>query len=108
MDYYSVLGPIDPQYGETGLSGVGYLAKFNELKEQINNSDSSIMKEKSQIKAEQNNPYEKVFDDAKRQLKKLGNVEHLNDITDDEQSHSISIPFPYSNHSEKPYNFNSH
>ena len=41
MDYYSVLGPIDPQYGETGLSGVGYLAKFNELKEQINNSDSS-------------------------------------------------------------------
>lgn len=41
MDYYSVLGPIDPQYGETGLSGVGYLTKFNELKEQINNSDSS-------------------------------------------------------------------
>lgn len=67
------------------------------------------MKEKSQVKAEQqNNPYEKVFDDAKRQLKKLGTVEHLNDIIDDEQGHPISIPFPYGNHSEKPYNFNSH
>ena len=41
MDYYSVLGPIDPQYGDSGLSGVGYLTKFKEIKEQINVSESS-------------------------------------------------------------------
>ena len=41
MDYYSVLGPIDPQYGDSGLSGVGYLTKFNEIKKQINDSESS-------------------------------------------------------------------
>jgi len=44
MDYYSVLGPIDPHYrGEDGrlLSGVGYLTKFKELKEIINESDGS-------------------------------------------------------------------
>jgi len=39
MDYYSVLGPIDPQYpGEDGrfLPGMGYLAKFEELRDLIN------------------------------------------------------------------------
>ncbi len=40
MDYYSILGPIDPQMSdETGgqlLPGSGYLAKFKELLEQIN------------------------------------------------------------------------
>lgn len=41
MDYYSVLGPIDPQYGDSGLSGVGYLTKFNEITKQINDSESS-------------------------------------------------------------------
>lgn len=34
MDYYSVLGPIDPQYA--GLPGAGYLAKFKELTNRIN------------------------------------------------------------------------
>lgn len=40
MDYYSVLGPIDPQYpGEDGkyVPGMGYLAKFQELLEKVNN-----------------------------------------------------------------------
>lgn len=40
MDYYSVLGPIDPQYpGEDGkyVPGMGYLAKFQELLERVNN-----------------------------------------------------------------------
>lgn len=41
MDYYSVLGPIDPQYpGENGdeyVPGMGYLAKFQELMETVNN-----------------------------------------------------------------------
>lgn len=47
MDYYSVLGPIDPQYqdseGKQLLPGVGYLSKFNELINKINdpNTESS-------------------------------------------------------------------
>lgn len=40
MDYYSILGPIDPQVpdesGGTLLPGAGYLAKFQELVEEIN------------------------------------------------------------------------
>ncbi len=43
MDYYSVLGPIDPQYpGEDGgfLPGMGYLSKFKELVNTINGSDA--------------------------------------------------------------------
>ncbi len=40
MDYYSVLGPIDPQVqdenGSSLLPGLGYLAKFRELSERIN------------------------------------------------------------------------
>lgn len=39
MDYYSILGPIDPQVqaegGGTLLPGAGYLAKFKELAEEI-------------------------------------------------------------------------
>lgn len=42
MDYYSVLGPIDPQYlsedGKGYVPGSGYLAKFKELAEAINAS----------------------------------------------------------------------
>lgn len=38
MDYYSVLGPIDPQVdsGDGYVPGMGYLAKFEELKAVIN------------------------------------------------------------------------
>ena len=39
MDYYSVLGPIDPQYEmEDGkfVPGLGYLQKFNELIQKVN------------------------------------------------------------------------
>lgn len=40
MDYYSVLGPIDPQItsedNKTLVPGIGYLIKFNELLEKIN------------------------------------------------------------------------
>jgi Serine dehydrogenase proteinase len=39
MDYYSVLGPIDPQYqSENGdyVPGMGYLAKFQDLIETVN------------------------------------------------------------------------
>ncbi len=43
MDYYSVLGPIDPQYLSEDrkrlVPGIGYLAKFKELEERINNPD---------------------------------------------------------------------
>lgn len=42
MDYYSVLGPIDPQYNSEGqfFPGHGYLAKFNEMLALINSSGS--------------------------------------------------------------------
>ena len=44
MDYYSVLGPIDPQYssedGKTHVPGTGYLAKFKELVKQINDPEN--------------------------------------------------------------------
>ncbi len=44
MDYYSVLGPIDPQVqdenGQSLLPGAGYLAKFEELIKKINKSKS--------------------------------------------------------------------
>lgn len=40
MDYYSILGPIDPQVPDEGggtlLPGAGYLAKFRELVDEIN------------------------------------------------------------------------
>ena len=42
MDYYSVLGPIDPQYRNHDgkvLPGIGYLSKFNTLINQINGAD---------------------------------------------------------------------
>lgn len=44
MDYYSVLGPIDPQV-ESGdgeyVPGIGYLAKFEELTKKINDPSST-------------------------------------------------------------------
>lgn len=43
MDYYSVLGPIDPQYDSQGeyVPGLGYLAKYKELMDEINACDPS-------------------------------------------------------------------
>lgn len=44
MDYYSVLGPIDPQYRNqdgTYLPGHGVIAKFEELCKKVNKSKSS-------------------------------------------------------------------
>ncbi|MBS0275859.1 MAG: ATP-dependent Clp protease proteolytic subunit [Proteobacteria bacterium] len=45
MDYYSVLGPIDPQIGSddgnASVPGMGYLAKFEELVSQINDTSKS-------------------------------------------------------------------
>lgn len=43
MDYYSVLGPIDPQYRDTDGNqwpGSGYLAKYKELVKTINEASS--------------------------------------------------------------------
>jgi hypothetical protein len=43
MDYYSVLGPIDPQMeneNDRFMSGLGYLAKFDELTKAINGASS--------------------------------------------------------------------
>ncbi len=44
MDYYSVLGPIDPQVRNSEgsyLSGYGYLEEYKELLERINTANSS-------------------------------------------------------------------
>lgn len=44
LDYYSVLGPIDPQMeseNDRFVSGIGYLAKFEELIRQINAAPDS-------------------------------------------------------------------
>jgi len=50
MDYYSILGPIDPQMpdesGGTLLPGAGYLAKFQELAAEINKARSEDPKAK--------------------------------------------------------------
>lgn len=44
MDYYSVLGPIDPQISSKDrlqqLSGLGILKKFDEICKKINNAGS--------------------------------------------------------------------
>ena len=43
LDYYSVLGPIDPQMeneNDRFVSGLGYLAKFEELTGKINTASS--------------------------------------------------------------------
>ncbi len=43
MDYYSVLGPIDPQFQtDSGdpVPGMGYLAKYRDLVDKINNVDT--------------------------------------------------------------------
>jgi len=52
MNYYSVLGPIDPQFQTEGgrtVPGLGYIAKFNELRRVINSvPDDNI----SDIRAE--------------------------------------------------------
>lgn len=50
MDYYSILGPIDPQVpdeaGGTLLPGAGYLAKFRELVDEINDARAKDPKAK--------------------------------------------------------------
>ena len=45
MDYHSVLGPIDPQHLINGsyLPGMGYLAKYKELVEEINAAEDSAL-----------------------------------------------------------------
>lgn len=51
MDYYSVLGPIDPQIeGEDGafVPGIGYLNKFEDLVDEINN-DSTGSQTRAQL-----------------------------------------------------------
>lgn len=53
MDYYSVLGPIDPQIGSQDgdghLPGMGYLAKFEELMGQINDPTKSPDETRAQL-----------------------------------------------------------
>lgn len=62
MDYHSVLGPIDPQYMSPNgdhVPGMGYLAKYRELVDEINSADDA-----SKVRAEISFLVEK-FDPAK-------------------------------------------
>jgi len=55
MDYYSVLGPIDPQYqSENGESvpSMGYLAKFQELLETVNSPPTAADGTEKKVTAE--------------------------------------------------------
>lgn len=64
MDYYSVLGPIDPQYPtESGeyVPGMGYLAKFQELVDKVNGAKEG---EEAKVRAEMSLLLKK-FDPAK-------------------------------------------
>ena len=53
MDYYSVLGPIDPQIeteeGNHSVPGMGYLAKFEELLSQINDPAKAPEETRAQV-----------------------------------------------------------
>jgi len=53
MDYYSVLGPIDPQIGmdegSSSVPGMGYLAKFKELLSEINAPDNEPGETRGQL-----------------------------------------------------------
>jgi len=52
MNYYSVLGPIDPQFQTEGgrtVPGLGYIAKYNELRKAINSVTDNDL---SQVRAE--------------------------------------------------------
>lgn len=62
MDYHSILGPIDPQYGASNgeyVPGMGYLAKYKELVHTINTAPDA-----GQVRAEISYLIEK-FDPAK-------------------------------------------
>ena len=65
------------------------------------------MNEKSPIeKNQQENPYQKVFDDANRSIKQLGDLEFLDNLPADLDCDPPGIPFPYGNNRARPYNFN--
>ncbi|MGA7675165.1 MAG: hypothetical protein WCA78_08980 [Rhizomicrobium sp.] len=53
MDYYSILGPIDPQIGtddgNQNVPGMGYLAKFQELLIQINDPNKAPEETRAQL-----------------------------------------------------------
>ena len=64
------------------------------------------MKKESQLKnKQQENPYEKVFDDANRLLKQFGDLEYLHNIPDIHKPERPGIPFPYGSNAKRPYNF---
>lgn len=52
MDYYSVLGPIDPQFqNDAGhlLPGLGYLSKYNDLLDEINSAETGERQIRAQL-----------------------------------------------------------
>ena len=56
--------------------------------------------------ASDSNPYEKVFDDARRTLGKSGEFDYLKDIPSSNDREIASIPFPYGGSKTSSYNCN--
>ena len=66
-----------------------------------------MKKEIQTAKFQRDNPYQKIFDDAHRLIKKLDDMEFLDEIPENLNHEPPSIPFPYGNKSARRYNFNS-
>ena len=63
---------------------------------------------KQKMKSDKTNPYEKIFDDANRMLKKSGNkdfVENLDSYKEGQLDKDEQIPFPYGGRGRNTYNF---
>ncbi len=57
-------------------------------------------------KGEENipNSYEEIFNDAKKKLEAVADVNFLDEITDSEQNdNNASVPFPYGGNRRKDY-----
>ncbi len=62
------------------------------------------MRKENHMKSDQSQKaYEKTIEDAKRKIEKIGEMEFLDSIPDDDER--ASIPFPYGDKSTRPYNF---
>lgn len=64
------------------------------------------MRKENHMKSDQSQKaYEKTIEDAKRKIEKIGEMEFLDSIPDDDERAYPSIPFPYGDKSSRPYNF---
>lgn len=52
------------------------------------------------------NPYQKVYDDAKRTLNETGDFDYLKEIPSSNDREVANIPFPYGGRKTSAYNCN--